>query len=101
MSAVLILRSGRRPRLEGWPRAPEPCDDRPAHPRARPRRRLVPGAARGHRDRGAAPEPAGAALLAVPRADLPGVAVRQVRVLRAAGAVDRPDLGLLRHPLAR
>ena len=46
-------------------------------------------------------ESAAAAELALARADLSGGAVGQVCLLRAARALDRPDLGLLRHPLAR
>ena len=42
-----------------------------------------------------------AAVVAVPCADLSGGAVRQIHLLRAAGAVDRPDLGLRRHSFAR
>ena len=49
----------------------------------------------------AAAQPAAAAGLAVPRADLSGGAVRQVPLLRAARALARSGLGLLRHPLAR
>ncbi len=50
---------------------------------------------------GAAAQPAAAAVIAVACADLSGGAVGQICLLRAACALDRPDLGLLRHPLAR
>ena len=46
-------------------------------------------------------EPAVAGRLVFPGADLSGGAVRQICLLRHPGALDRPDLGLLRHSLAR
>ena len=61
---------------------------------------LHPG---GRRPRRADPavQPAAAGGLDVPGADLSGRAVRQIRLLRHSRALDRPDLGLLRHSLAR
>ena len=60
--------------------------------------RLLRAAGPGRRHRGAGAQPARAAGLPVPRADLSAAADRQVPVLRAAGAGARPGLGLLRHP---
>ena len=72
-----------------------------ADPRARPRRRHLHRAAGGDRGRRAGAQSAGAAIVAVPRVELLRRAVRQIHLLRAARALDRPDLGLLRHPFAR
>src|SRR5260221_14652253 len=58
---------------------------------------------RGRRARRPDPavQPAAAVRIDLSGADLPGGAVRKIRLLRDPGALDRPDLGLLRHSLAR
>src|SRR4051794_24272505 len=79
------------------------CTHDPAHPHpfAGPQRHdLHPDRRRGRRA-AAAVQSAAARGLDVSGADLSHRAVWQVRLLRHIGAVDRPDLGLLRHSLAR
>ena len=71
-------------------------------PRGPRRARLdLPGHPGGRRHRRAVPQRVRAAHLAVPRLDHDGGAVGQVPVLRAARALARSGVGLLRHPLAR
>src|SRR5215208_912611 len=78
------------------------ADDLLPH-RARARPFHVGGSlpAGGGGDRRAGAQSATAHFVAAARADLSGLLVRQIRVLRAACPVDRSDLGLWRHSLAR
>ena len=46
-------------------------------------------------------QPGDPGIVGVSYADLSGGAVRQISLLRDPGALDRSDLGLCRHPLAR
>ena len=71
------------------------------HSLARSQRDDFPHRRRGDRRRGADSQSGGAAIVGAACADLSGGVVRQIYLLRAVGAVDRPDLGLLRHSLPR
>src|SRR3981081_4544386 len=72
-----------------------------AHALAGPQRDSISdrGCGRGRSD--PAVEPVAAGRLGISGADLSGGTVRKIRLLRNSGALDRFDLGLLRHSLAR
>src|SRR3984893_4002795 len=81
----------------------EKASHAPAHPPplAGPRRDALRPDRRRGRHSAAAVQPAVAGRFDVPGADLSGGAVRQICLLRDSRALARPDLGLLRHSLAR